>query len=135
MKKSIVQIEDFESFAQTLEYKGLPVSDKKADSLNVKYKGETLTVYKTKKGYKVAPKISWAVFIILWLISLVILRKNIIQALAGGGATSYVIGTMVGLLIGSLGLTAAMLYVFGGIYNATKKKVVSSFCDEIMRSE
>ncbi|MBQ6253757.1 MAG: hypothetical protein IJK05_03775 [Bacteroidales bacterium] len=130
MSKMYFLIDDFEWFAQILESKGLPVSDKKADSLNVKYKGETLTVYKTKKGYKVAPKISWAAFIILWLISLVLLRKNIIQALVGGGDTPYVIGTMVGLLIGSLGLAAAMLYVFGGIYNATKKKVVSDFCDE-----
>ena len=128
-KKDILTITDFPAFAEKLSKAGYQVFGKKADSLYVKYQGTKLAVYKTKEGYKVTPKMSWLVLMLLFVLCMVF---QAIPVLMGGSfvnADSAV--AFWSRAVGASLVSAFILFfIFGGIYNVFKKKAVTRFCEE-----
>lgn len=125
-KTGIIQIYDFDLFAQRLEDQGFPISGKKKDSLNVNYRGTKLTVYKTKAAYKVTPKISWLFLLILAIVVGVIF----VGEKTGRLDLFSEFGVPITLVVAII-YSFFLFFIIGGIYNLTKRKNVQQFCEEM----
>ena len=128
-KNDTLKVADFPKFAKRLTEAGYPVSGLKKDSLYVKYQGTNLSVYKTKDGYKVTPKMSWIVLVLLFLICMVVQAIPVLKSGSFGNADSAV-AFWSGAAGASLVVTFLLFFILGGIYNAFKKKTVKRFCEE-----
>lgn len=128
-KNDTLKVADFPKFAKRLTEAGYPVSGLKKDSLYVKYQGTNLSVYKTKDGFKVTPKMSWVVLVLLFVICLAVSAIPILKGGSFGNADSAV-AFWSGVVLFSLVLAFLLFFIFGGIYNAFKKNTVKRFCEE-----
>lgn len=126
-KQGIIQIDDFEQFADSLEESGYPVSGKKKDSLYVNYKGTKLAVYKTKSAYRVAPKEPW---VLLLLIIAYFLVAIFIGEKTGHSDLFAQYGVIITLIV-ALVLSFIIYFFITAIRNLIKKKYVKHFCEEM----
>lgn len=91
------------------------------------YSGSKLRITKKKKGYDVSADVPILLFWMLTICFFVISMINF----SFEGNTAYAIGSVLGIVIGTLLWSAFIYWIYAEFYVASKKRIIREFCNSL----